>query len=108
MDQQALAAFRQGAARKLEELCEYNRGVYARIAEIVAKQRDVVPEDVRTELGQLDNKTKEPLPYSDIKDAIASIFSKDMKDLFDGFQTKPLKVGLFTQTHKAVLLENYR
>lgn len=89
-------------------MCEYNRGVYARIAEIVAKQRDVVPEDVRTELGQLASKIKEPLPYPNIKDAIASIFSKDMKDLFDGFQTKPLKVGLFTQTHKAVLLENYR
>lgn len=33
---------------------------------------------------------------------------KDTKELFDGFQTKPLKVGLFTQSHKAVLLENYR
>lgn len=108
MDPQALAAFRQATARKLEELCERNRGVYARIAEIVAKQRDVVPEEVRSELGQLASKTREPLAYSDVKDAIASIFSKDMKDLFDGFQTKPLKAGLFTQSHKAVLLENYR
>lgn len=103
-NQEALSAFRLNAARKLEELCEYNRGVYARIAEIVAKQRDVVPEEVRTELSQLSNKTNEPLPYLEIRDAIASIFSKDMKDLFDGFQTKPLKVGLFTQSHKVVLL----
>ena len=31
-----------------------------------------------------------------------------MKELFDGFQTKPLATGLITQSHKAVLLENYR
>jgi len=27
-----------------------------------------------------------------------------MKEIFDAFVTKPLKVGLFTQTYKACLL----
>lgn len=31
-----------------------------------------------------------------------------MKEIFDGFQSKPLSIGHFTQLHKAILLENYR
>ena len=31
-----------------------------------------------------------------------------MKEVFDGFQTKPYSNGIFSQTHKAVLLENFR
>jgi predicted unusual protein kinase regulating ubiquinone biosynthesis (AarF/ABC1/UbiB family) len=46
----------------------------------------------------------EGVPYAEIKSALTSIFQKDTKEVFDGFQTKPLSVGLFTQSHKAVLL----
>jgi predicted unusual protein kinase regulating ubiquinone biosynthesis (AarF/ABC1/UbiB family) len=46
----------------------------------------------------------EEVPYADIKAALAAIYKKDMKELYDGFQTRPLSVGLFAQSHKAILL----
>jgi predicted unusual protein kinase regulating ubiquinone biosynthesis (AarF/ABC1/UbiB family) len=31
-----------------------------------------------------------------------------MKEVFDAFQPKPLTVGLLTQEHKSILLDNYK
>jgi predicted unusual protein kinase regulating ubiquinone biosynthesis (AarF/ABC1/UbiB family) len=31
-----------------------------------------------------------------------------MKEMFDGFQLKPYNVGLFSQEHKSILLDNYK
>jgi predicted unusual protein kinase regulating ubiquinone biosynthesis (AarF/ABC1/UbiB family) len=104
----ALQVFRQATASKLKGLCQDNAGVYARIAEIISAERDIVPEEYASEFKQLLERTPEEVPYADIKTALTSIFQKDTKELFDGFQTKPFNVGLFTQSHKAVLLENYR
>lgn len=91
-------------AKKLEELCEQNLGAYARIGEILSNYTDIVPEEYTSTLKKLSNISSEGLSYENVKFALTSIYEKDMKELFDGFQTKPLKIGLFTQSHKAVLL----
>jgi hypothetical protein len=31
-----------------------------------------------------------------------------MKEVFDGFQSKPFATNLFWQSHKSILLENYK
>lgn len=85
-------------------MCEQNLGAYARIAEVLSGMTDIIPEEYRSEFKKLSNRQLEEIPYSEIKLALTSIFQKDTKELFDGFQTRPHKVGYFTQTHKAVLL----
>lgn len=82
-----------------------NKGVYARLGQIMSGYTNILPEEFTTEFSKLRTlKDDLEIPYSDIKLALSSIFKKDMKDIFDGFQTKPLGSGLFTQTHKAILL----
>jgi predicted unusual protein kinase regulating ubiquinone biosynthesis (AarF/ABC1/UbiB family) len=74
-----------------------NKGVYARLGQILSGMTGVLPEVYLTELKKLNNIKIEEIPYEKIKNALTGTLNKSMKEVFDAFQPKPLNVGLLTQ-----------
>lgn len=107
---QKLGEFKALSAERIEQLCEQNKGAYARMGQILSKMTNVLPEDYAKVLSKLDNaeEVHSSIDYEDLKLAMTESFKKPLKEVFDALQSKPLRVGLFSQSHKAVLLENYR
>lgn len=74
------------------------------MGQLLSGMTGILPEQYLSSLKKLNNVTAEESPYDSIKNALVDALEKPMKDIFDGFQTKPLSVSLFWQTHKSILL----
>lgn len=79
-------------------------GVYVRMGQILGQMTHILPDAYLTQFQQLCEIVPPELPYEVIKAALKDGLKKEMKEVFDGFQTKPFKSGLFWQTHKSILL----
>lgn len=96
--------FQRASADKIEQLCEINKGVYARLGQILGEMKGVLPENYLTQFHKLQSIESDELPYEQVKTTLTESLQKPMKELFDGFQTKPFKTNLFWQSHKSILL----
>lgn len=105
---QKLEEFKLFSAHRLEELGQINKGVYARLGQILSGMTGVLPQAYLTQFKKLNELAPQEVSYERIKNGLTSIFNKQMKQMFDGFQLKPYKVGLFSQEHKSILLDNYK
>ena len=89
---------------RVREVCENNGGVYVRIGQILSSMTGVLPEDILSPLRQLNSYEPGEIPYERMKMVLEEGIKKPMKEIFDGFQTKPFKTGLFHQSHRSILL----
>ena len=78
------------------------------MGQIISKMTGVVSPVYSRELNRLESIEGEETPYESVKAILSENLKKPMKEIFDGFQTKPFKVSLFWQTHRSILLENYK
>lgn len=74
------------------------------MGQLLSRMTGVLPEQYLSSFKKLDNLTTDESSYDNVKNALVDALQKPMKDIFDAFQTKPLSVNLFWQTHKSILL----
>ena len=96
--------FRTKSSESIKELCEINGGVYVRMGQIVSTMTGVLPSSILSPLKNLQKYAPEEIPYESTKTALTESLQKPMKQVFDGFQVKPFKTGLFWQSYRSILL----
>lgn len=67
------------------------------MGQLISKMTGVLPESVLKPLQKLNDIAAPEIPYESVKQALTEGLQKPMKEVFDGFQTKPFSTNLFWQ-----------
>ena len=76
--------------------------VFVKFGQLLSTRRDIFPENIILELEKLQDDVKEE-DFENIKEVFYGEFSKDIYDVFDKFEKKPLASGSMAQTHLATI-----
>ena len=88
--------------QKLRSLFEDLGPVFVKFGQLLSTRRDIFPENIILELEKLQDDVKEE-DFENIKEVFYGEFSKDIYDVFDKFEKKPLASGSMAQTHLATI-----
>lgn len=88
--------------QKLRSLFEDLGPVFVKFGQLLSTRRDIFPENIILELEKLQDDVKEE-DFENIKEVFNGEFSKDIYDVFDKFEKKPLASGSIAQTHLATI-----
>lgn len=88
--------------QKLRSLFEDLGPVFVKFGQLLSTRRDIFPENIILELEKLQDDVKEE-DFENIKEVFYGEFSKDINDVFDKFEKKPLASGSMAQTHLATI-----
>ncbi|WP_236786374.1 ABC1 kinase family protein [Anaerococcus ihuae] len=86
--------------QKLRNLFEDLGPVFVKFGQLLSTRRDIFSENIIMELEKLQDDVKEE-DFENIKEVFYGEFSKDIYDVFDEFEKKPLASGSIAQTHLA-------
>lgn len=86
--------------QKLRNLFEDLGPVFVKFGQLLSTRRDIFSENIIIELEKLQDDVKEE-DFENIKEVFYDEFSKDIYDVFDEFEKKPLASGSIAQTHLA-------
>ena len=86
--------------KKLRTLFEDLGPVFVKFGQLLSTRRDIFSENIISELEKLQDDVKEE-DFENIRQVFYEEFSKDIYDVFDGFDQKPLASGSIAQTHLA-------
>ena len=75
---------------------------YAELGRFLATRRDRIPRDIAAELGRAYVPLK-PISPAAVRALLERELDNELKRLFLEFQEAPVRVGVFTQAHRAVL-----
>jgi ubiquinone biosynthesis protein len=75
---------------------------FAELGRFLSARRDLLPPDVADELGRTRVVVK-PLPFAETRALVERELGNTLERLFLAFEEIPLRVGSFTQAHRAVL-----
>lgn len=87
---------------KLRNLFENLGPVFVKFGQLLSTRRDIFSENIISELEKLQDDVKEE-DFDNIKEVFYREFSKDIYDVFDEFEKKPLASGSIAQTHLATI-----
>lgn len=87
---------------KLRNLFENLGPVFVKFGQLLSTRRDIFSENIISELEKLQDDVKEE-DFENIKEVFYKEFSKDIYDVFDEFEKKPLASGSIAQTHLATI-----
>ena len=87
---------------KLRNLFENLGPVFVKFGQLLSTRRDIFSENIISELEKLQDDVKEE-DFENIKKVFYKEFSKDIYDVFDEFEKKPLASGSIAQTHLATI-----
>lgn len=87
---------------KLRNLFENLGPVFVKFGQLLSTRRDIFSENIIIELEKLQDDVKEE-DFENIKEVFYKEFSKDIYDVFDEFEKKPLASGSIAQTHLATI-----
>ena len=88
--------------QKLRNLFEDLGPVFVKFGQLLSTRRDIFSENIIMELEKLQDDVKEE-DFENIKEVFYGEFSKDIYDVFDEFEKKPLASGSIAQTHLAII-----
>lgn len=88
--------------QKLRTLFEDLGPVFVKFGQLLSTRRDIFSENIIIELEKLQDDVKEE-DFENIKEVFYGEFSKDIYDVFDEFEKKPLASGSIAQTHLATI-----
>ena len=88
--------------QKLRNLFEDLGPVFVKFGQLLSTRRDIFSENIIIELEKLQDDVKEE-DFENIKEVFYGEFSKDIYDVFDEFEKKPLASGSIAQTHLATI-----
>lgn len=88
--------------QKLRTLFEDLGPVFVKFGQLLSTRRDIFSENIIIELEKLQDDVKEE-DFENIKEVFYGEFSKDIYDVFDEFEKKPLASGSIAQTHLAII-----
>ena len=88
--------------QELRSLFEDLGPVFVKFGQLLSTRRDIFPENIILELEKLQDDVKEE-DFENIKEVFYGEFSKDIYDVFDKFEKKPLASGSMAQTHLATI-----
>lgn len=88
--------------QKLRTLFEDLGPVFVKFGQLLSTRRDIFSENIIIELEKLQDNVKEE-DFENIKEVFYGEFSKDIYDVFDEFEKKPLASGSIAQTHLATI-----
>lgn len=88
--------------QKLRSLFEDLGPVFVKFGQLLSTRRDIFSENIIIELEKLQDDVKEE-DFENIKEVFYGEFSKDIYDVFDEFEKKPLASGSIAQTHLATI-----
>ena len=75
---------------------------FAELGRFLAMRRDLIPPDIAAELGHARVVTR-PVAFAEARALIERELGNTLERLFVGFEEIPVRVGPFTQSHRAVL-----
>jgi ubiquinone biosynthesis protein len=75
---------------------------FAELGRFLSVRRDLIPPDVAAELGRARVVAK-PIRFSEVRARIERELGNELERLFIEFEETPVRVGPFTQSHRAVL-----
>ncbi len=84
--------------RALEELGPN----FVELGRFLSIRRDLLPQDVAAELGRASAAVR-PAPFAETRGLLERELGNTLERLFIGFDVTPLRVGMLTQSHRAVL-----
>ena len=87
---------------KLRNLFENLGPVFVKFGQLLSTRRDIFSENIIGELEKLQDDVKEE-DFENIKEVFYKEFSKDIYDVFDEFEKKPLASGSIAQTNLATI-----
>lgn len=87
---------------KLRNLFENLGPVFVKFGQLLSTRRDIFSENIIGELEKLQDDVKVE-DFENIKEVFYKEFSKDIYDVFDEFEKKPLASGSIAQTHLATI-----
>lgn len=75
---------------------------FAELGRFLSLRRDLLPTDVAAELGRASVAAK-PIPQDEVREMVERELGNTLERLFVDFGRAPVRVGTFTQSHRAVL-----
>lgn len=75
---------------------------YVELGRYLSTRRDIVPPGIAAELERASSRVR-PVPFAEAKALLERELGNDLHRLFEGFDEAPLRVGAFTQSHRATL-----
>jgi ubiquinone biosynthesis protein len=75
---------------------------FVELGHALSSRGDVLPPDVTAELGRATTPIP-PVPYAEVRALVERDLENTLERLFLVFEEKPMRVGVFTQAHRAVL-----
>ncbi|MDQ4068065.1 MAG: AarF/UbiB family protein, partial [Actinomycetota bacterium] len=90
------------AGVRLRRVLEQAGGVYIKLGQIAATRTDLVPPDICTELGRLQNRVA-PVPLELVRPALEAELGARVEEVFAEFEWEPLAAASIGQTHLARL-----
>ncbi|MGH3147151.1 MAG: AarF/UbiB family protein, partial [Rubrobacter sp.] len=75
---------------------------FAELGRFLSVRRDLIPPDVATELGRC-RVAATPIVPTEVRAYVERELGNTLERLFVSFETTPVRVGAFTQSHRAVL-----
>ncbi|KYR02649.1 putative protein serine/threonine kinase [Tieghemostelium lacteum] len=99
---QKLKLANQLAAKDIVELCEKNKGVFIKIAQILASLDHILPVEYTSNLSVFQDHAPYEA-YKEVQKLFQYEFGKDPDEIFEDFQRIPINSASLAQVHKAKL-----
>lgn len=88
--------------RKLKQTFENLGPTFVKLGQIMSTRRDIFSKEVIEELEKLQDDV-DPVSFYEIKEVFYEEFQKDIYDVFEAFNPKPIASGSIAQAHDAIL-----